>query len=307
MSNNFETDWIWFNGKYVPFADAKIHVLSHVVHYGSAVFEGQRCYKTKKGPAIFRLKDHTRRLFNSAKIYRIVIPYTQDEINNACKDIIRKNNLEESYMRPIVFRGYGALGVNPFPCPIDVVIACLRWGKYLGEEALLKGVDVRVSSWNRMAPNTFPGLAKAAANYMNSQLIKMEALVDNYVEGIALDCSGYVSEGSGENIFVVYDGVIYTPPLHNTVLPGITRDSVIKLARDMNIAVKEETIPREMLYIADEVFFTGSAAEITPVRSIDKIIIGKGEAGLITKKLQKHFFAILTGDAEDPYGWLEYC
>jgi len=295
---------IWMNGKLVPFEDAKIHVLSHVVHYGSSVFEGDRCYKTPKGPMVFRLMDHIERLFNSAKIYRMEIPYKKEEIFNACIETVKENGLEDCYIRPVVYRGFESLGVDPGKCPIDVAIAVWDWGKYLGPEALEKGVDVKVSSWNRMAPNTFPWLAKCGANYMNSQLIKLEAKMDGYVEGIALDTFGMVSEGSGENIFLVYKGKILTPPLSVSVLPGITRDSVICLAKDLGLEVIEMGIPREMLYIADEVFFTGSAAEITPIRSIDKIQVGEGKAGPITRNLQKAFFDIIEMKKEDKWGWL---
>ena len=297
---------IWMNDKFVDWDDAKIHILSHVVHYGSALFEGARCYKTKKGPAVFRLKEHTERLFNSCKIYRMEVPYSMEEINNAIIETIKVNGFEECYIRPIIYRGYESLGVNPFPCPVDVAIAVWEWGAYLGEEALTQGVDVKVSTWNRMAPNTMPALAKAASNYMNAQLIKMEAIVEGYVEGIGLDPYGYVSEGSGENIFLVLKGKIYTPPLSCSILPGITRDTVITIAKDLGFEVIETNIPREMLYIADEVFFTGSAAEITPIRSIDKIKIGNGTRGPITKKLQDKFNAIVRGEEEDKYGWLTY-
>ncbi len=295
---------IWMNGKFVDFEEAKIHVLSHVIHYGSSVFEGDRCYKTPKGPMVFRLMDHIERLFNSAKIYRMEITYSKEEIFEACLETIRVNGLEDCYLRPVVYRGFQSLGVDPGGCPIDVAIAVWDWGKYLGPEALEKGVDVKVSSWNRMAPNTFPFMAKAGANYMNSQLIRLEAKVDGYAEGIALDSFGMVSEGSGENIFVVYKGKIMTPPLSVAVLPGITRDSVICIAKDLGFEVREMQIPREMLYIADEVFFTGSAAEITPIRSIDKIVVGTGKRGPITKKLQDEFFAIIEQRKEDKWGWL---
>lgn len=301
-----EAKYIWMDGKLVPWKEANIHILSHVVHYGTGVFEGLRCYKTKKGPAAFRLKEHTERLFNSAKIYRMEIPYTQEEINKAVIETIKANELEECYIRPIIYRGYGELGVNPFNCPVCVAIATFYWGKYLGSQATEEGVDVMVSSWNRMAPNTFPAMAKVCANYMNSQLIKMEALTYGFVEGIALDIFGFVSEGSGENIFLVKKGNLYTPPLNATILPGITRDTVIRIAKDLGIEVVEMMILREFLYIADEVFFTGSAAEITPIRSIDRIKIGAGKVGPITKKLQEEFFAIVDAEKEDKYGWLTY-
>ena len=306
MSAFDETLKIWFSGKFVDWKDANIHVASHVVHYGSAVFEGLRCYNTKQGAATFRLKEHVRRLFNSAKIYRIKIPFTEQEVFDACMETIRVNKQQEAYVRPIVFRGYDSLGVDPRSCPVECVVMTWAWGAYLGAEAINVGVDVRVSSWNRMAPNTFPALAKCGANYMNSQLIKQEALVDGYVEGIALDTAGYVSEGSGENIFIIMNGKIYTPPLGASVLPGITRDSVIRIAIDMGYEIIEQIIPREMLYIADEVFFTGSAAEVSPIRSIDRIPVGAGRRGPITEKIQRRFFDIIEGHVEDPYGWLTY-
>jgi branched-chain amino acid aminotransferase len=297
---------IWMNGKLVNWDDAKIHVLSHVVHYGSSLFEGERCYKTKNGPAIFRLQAHTDRLFNSCKIYRMKIPYTKEQINQAIIDLIKINKLEECYIRPVVYRGYEQLGVDPTGCPVDVCIAVWRWGKYLGPEALEKGVPVCVSSWNRMAPNTMPAMAKSGANYMNAQLIKLEAKDHGYVEGIALDVYGYVSEGSGENVFIVRDGALITPSFSSSILPGIVRNTVIILAHEMGLKVIEESIPREALYIADEVFFTGSAAEITPISSIDKVPIGTGTRGPITKKLQDRFFEIVSGEAEDKYDWLTY-
>lgn len=299
-----KVDKIWMNGEFVDWDDAKIHILSHVIHYGSCVFEGLRCYKNARGSAIFRLQEHTKRLFNSAKIYRMDIPYTPEEINNATVELISANNMEECYIRPVVYRGYGTIGVNPLNCPVDVAIAVWNWGKYLGPEALENGVDVCVSSWHRMAPNTFPAMAKTAANYMNSQLIKLEALANGYVEGIALDYAGYVSEGSGENVFLVMNGGLHTPPLSSSILPGITRDTVIKLAGEMGIKVFEERIQREALYIADEVFLCGSAAEITPIATIDRITIGDGRRGPITKQLQDRYFSILLGQSPDKYGWL---
>lgn len=301
-----KTDKIWINGKFVKWDDAKIHILSHVIHYGTALFEGARCYQTKKGSAIFRLQPHTDRLFNSCKMYRMEIPYSKEEINKAIIETIKINKQQECYLRPIVYRGYESLGVNPFTCPVDVAIAVWPWGAYLGKEAIEQGVDVMVSSWRRIAPDTMPALAKAAANYMNSQLIKMEALVNGYVEGIALDVLGYVSEGSGENIFVIKDGIMYTPPLGASVLPGITRDCVIEIATEQKIQIVEQFVPREALYIADEVFFTGSAAEITPIKSVDKIPVGKGKRGEITEKLQKEFFAITRAEKEDRFGWLTF-
>src|SRR5229473_3753368 len=299
------TDKIWHNGRFIAWDDAKIHVLSHVVSYGSSVFEGIRCYATPSGPAIFRLREHVRRMLDSAKIYRMEnIGFTAAELEDGMRELVRINKLGSCYIRPIVLRAYGEMGVNPLKNAVDVYLACWEWGKYLGEEALAEGVDVCVSSWNRLAPNTLPTLAKAGANYMNSQLIKMEALTNGYSEGIGLDTAGYVSEGSGENIFVVRDGKILTPPLGASVLPGITRDSVMKLASDLGIPLVETLVPREMLYIADEVFLSGTAAEITPVRSIDRIAVGKGKRGPVTEALQREFFAIVEGKKPDKYGWL---
>jgi branched-chain amino acid aminotransferase len=297
---------IWYNGKFIDFDDAKVHVLSHALHYGTSIFEGERCYKSAKGSVIFRISDHSKRLKNSCKIYRMDIPYTIEEINQAKIDCINENGLEEAYIRPLVIRGFHSLGVNPLECPIDFYIAVWKWGKYLGEEALEKGVDVKIATWARFAPNTFPALAKCGANYMNSQLIKMEAILDGYVEGIALDTNGYVSEGSGENLFLVKDNVLITPPLGASILPGITRDSIIKLAKDLGYEVAEHIIPREMLYTADEVFFTGTAAEITPIKSIDKIEIGEGKRGPVAAKLQKEFFDIVEGKKEDRHNWLTF-
>ncbi len=306
MSPFSETSVVWKNGELIPWKDATIHLASHVVHYGSSLFEGLRAYETPKGTAIFRLKDHTRRLYNSCKIYRMDVPYTQDEFNAAVVECVRANKLPACYIRPIVYRGYNALGVNPFPNPIDCAVMVWEWGKYLGPEALENGIDVCVSSWWRIAPNTFPAMAKAGANYMNSQLIKMEAMLDGYEEGIALNIRGHVSEGSGENLFLVVDGSVLTPPLSSSVLPGITRDTIITLFREMGVKVVEETIPREMLYVADEVFLTGSAAEVTPIRSIDKITIGSGKRGLLTEKVQKAFFEIIDGRRPDAHGWLTF-
>jgi branched-chain amino acid aminotransferase len=306
MSAFDEEAKLWFSGKIIDWKDATIHVMSHVIHYGSSVFEGLRCYDTPKGPAIYRLKEHVHRLFNSAKIYRMQIPFTEEEVFNACVDVIKINKWNDAYLRPLVFRGYDSLGVAPGNCPIEVVVGAWHWGQYLGSEALAAGVDVRVSSWARMAPNTFPALAKCGANYMNSQLTKMEAIQDGYVEGIALDTAGYVSEGSGENIFVLYDGVLLTPPLGASILPGITRNTVITIANELGYKVKEGIIPREMLYISDEVFFTGSAAEITPIRSIDRISIGCGKCGSVTAELQKRFFAYVNGEIPDKHDWLTY-
>lgn len=299
-----EKNKIWFNGKLVNWWDATIHVMSHVVHYGSSVFEGFRCYQSRRGPAIFRLRDHINRLFDSAKIYRIDVPFSREEIMEACIAVVRENGLKQCYLRPVIFRGYGTLGVDPRETPTAVAIGALMWGKYLGAEALERGVDVRIASWARMRANTFPSMAKSGANYMPSQLVRLEARFEGYTEGIMLDSNGYVSEGSGENVFAVYRGRIYTPPFASSILPGITRDSVITIAKDFGYEVIEAQMPREMLYVADEVFLTGSAAEITPVRSIDKILVGHGTRGPYTARLQKQFFEIVEGQADDLYGWL---
>ena len=296
---------IWFNGKLVPFEEAKIHVLSHVVHYGSSVFEGIRCYNTARGPAVFRLREHMRRLIDSARIYRMEVPYTLEELEAAALETIRASGLKACYIRPVVFRGMGSLGVNPLKNPVEVAIAVWDWGAYLGDEALEQGVDVQVSTWNRMAPNTLPAMAKAGANYANAALVKMEAVLNGYTEGIMLSVDGYVAEGSGENLFLVRDGIIYTAPLTLSILPGITRDAVITLARDLGYTVIEQPIPREALYIADELFFTGTAAEITPIRSVDHYTIGQGRRGPVTEALQRAFFEIVR-EGRDPYGWLTF-
>ncbi len=299
-----QTEKIWHNGKFINWDDAKIHVLSHVVSYGSGVFEGIRCYHTKQGPALFRLREHMQRLLNSGRIYRMDIPYTVDELSNTAVELVRANKMNACYVKPIVLRGPGEAGVNPFPTTLEVFMACWEWGSYLGAEALEQGVDVCVSSWTRMATNTLPAMSKSAANYMNSQLIRMEAIVNGYVEGIALDPNGYVSEGSGENIFLVQDGAVITPPLAASILPGITRRTIMTLCEDLKIPIEEQMIPREMLYIADEVFFVGTAAEVTPLRSIDRITIGSGSRGPITKRLQDEFFALTGGTKPDRHNWL---
>jgi branched-chain amino acid aminotransferase len=299
-----KTEWIWMNGKFVKWDDANIHVMSHVVSYGSSVFEGMRIYKTVNGPAAFRLADHTERLFNSAKVYRMVIKHTPEEIDNAILELAGRNGVEEGYVRPIAYRGYGTLGVDPTNAPVDVAIACYPWGRYLGEDAIEKGVSVCFSSWNRMAPNTIPAMAKGGGNYLNSALIKLEAKSHGYAEGIALDVYGHVSEGSGENIFMVRKGALITPTFASSILPGITRNTVIRLAEEMGIKVIEQSIPREALYFADEVFFTGSAAEITPIAEIDHLRIGAGHRGPITKQLQKAFFDLVLGKVPDKHDWL---
>jgi branched-chain amino acid aminotransferase len=299
-----EAKYIWFNGELVPWAEAKVHVLTHALHYGSSVFEGMRCYDTRRGPAVFCLDAHLMRLLRSAKIYRMPLKYGLEELREAVFSIIRTNGHRACYVRPIVFRGYREMGVDPRGCPVEVVIATWEWGRYLGAEAIEQGIDVCVSSWNRMAPNTLPALAKAGANYANSQLIKMEALENGYAEAIVLDVNGYVSEGSGENLFLVSEGVIYTPPLSNSVLRGVTRGCVITLAKELGYHVVESAISREMLYIADELFFTGTAAEITPIRSVDKITIGNGQRGPVTQRIQDAFFRIVQGLDPDRHGWL---
>ncbi len=300
-------DQVWHNGKFIPWSEATVHVAAHVVNYGSGFFEGIRCYETPQGPAIFRLAEHTDRLFNSCKIYRMPLDYTRQQIEQAMVELVRVNNISSCYLRPVAFRGYFELGVSPLRNPVEIYLMAWKWGKYLGHEALAEGVDVCVSSWRRMAPDTMPAMAKATANYMNSQLIKMEAITNGYVEGIGLDAAGHVAEGSGENVFLVREGKLFTPPLAAAGLSGITRASVIVLAEEMGIPVTEQDIPREMLYIADEVFFTGTAAEITPIRSVDRIAIGEGRPGPITLRLQERFLSVVQGRAEDKYGWLTVC
>ena len=298
-----KTEKIWHNGRFIRWEDAHIHIMSHVVHYGTSVFEGIRCYALPVGPAIFRAAEHMQRLLDSAKVYRMQLEFTVEELVSAMCELVQANGLWPCYIRPVVIRGYGDAGVSPLNCPIEVYIVNYPWGKYLGSDDHT-GVDVCVSSWTRLAPNTLPAMSKAGANYMNSQLIKMEALANGYAEGIALDNNGFVSEGSGENVFAVRNGVLHTAALSNCILPGITRDSVLKIAQELGIPVVEAEIPREMLYIADEAFFTGTAAEVTPIRSVDKIPVGKGTIGPITRAIQKEFFAIVRGDKADRFHWL---
>ncbi|PYQ89314.1 MAG: branched chain amino acid aminotransferase [Acidobacteria bacterium] len=300
------TGKIWMNGKLVEWKDATIHVASHVIHYGSGVFEGARCYATPRGSACFRLDAHMRRLQHSMKIYRMEYPLDLSGWIDAVTTTIRTNQMKACYIRPIVYRGYETLGVNPFTCPVDAAIILWEWGTYLGQEALELGVDVKVATWSRVAPNTLPAMAKSSANYANSGLIKMEAITDGYAEGIALDVYGNVSEGSGQNLFIVRDGELYTPALGSSILGGITRDSIIRLAREHELKVTETTIPREALYLADEVFFVGTAAEVTPIRSIDKIEVGGGRRGPITERLQRAFFDVINGEVPDRHGWLTY-
>ena len=298
------TPWIWFNGKLVPWEEARVHALTHALHYGSSVFEGIRAYATPRGPAVLGLKPHVRRLFDSCRVYRMPIPYQPEEIAQAILETVRANNLQSCYIRPLVFRGVGTLALDGRECPTEVLIATVEMGKYLGEEGFKKGLDVVVSSWRRLAPATLPAMAKIGGQYINSQLIAMEAHDLGFAEGIALNAVGYVSEGSGENIFVVKDGVLYTPPAAASILPGITRGFVIQLARDLGYEVQEQMIAREMLYLADELFFTGTAAEITPIRSVDGIQVGAGQRGPVTAHLQEQFFGIVTGKLEDRFGWL---
>ena len=303
---SFGAGKIWMNGTLVDWKDATIHIGSHVVHYGSGVFEGARCYDTPKGSACFRLDTHIRRLYDSAKIYRMEPETGQEAIHEAVLDTIRSNEYKACYIRPLIYRGYDSLGVNPFNCPIEIAILVWEWGAYLGEDALHDGVDVQISSWGRGAPNRFPALAKSTANYANSQLIKMESLVNGYAEAIALDPAGCLSEGSGQNLFLVRDGVLRTPPLGNTILAGITRDVVMTLAAELGFEVREEVLPREAIYVADEAFFTGTAAELTPIRSVDKITVGQGARGPITAAIQQRFFDVINGVAPDRHDWLTY-
>jgi branched-chain amino acid aminotransferase len=300
------TGKIWMNGSLVDWADANIHIASHTIHYGSGVFEGARCYDTVKGPACFRLDAHMRRLFDSARIYRMDVPYDQQTLTDAVVEVIQANAFRACYIRPLIYRGYDSLGVHGNTCPVDVAIIVWEWPSYYSKESVEEGIDVKISTWARNAPNTTPAMAKSVANYANAQLIKMEADADGYTEAIALDTYGNLSEGSGQNIFVVRDGVINTPPIGNSVLAGITRDCVITLARDLGFDVREQTLPRETLYLADEVFFVGTAVEVTPIRSVDRIAVGRGRRGPITEAVQQRFFQIVRGDAPDTHGWLQY-
>jgi branched-chain amino acid aminotransferase len=301
---------VWHNGHFVKWDEARVHVMSHVLHYGSSVFEGIRCYKTKRGPAVFRLREHIQRLLNSAKIYRMAHDWTLEELCDASIQLVTRSGLQQCYIRPIMFRSLDeerpAFGVNPFPNPMACYIGAWDWGKYLGDEAIEQGVDACVSSWNRLTPNSMPAMAKAGANYMNSQLIKMEAITNGYAEGIALDDRGFVSEGSGENIFLVHDGKVVTPPLASSILPGITRDSVIEICRALEIPLVESGIQRAALYVADELFFSGTAAEVTPIRSVDRIPVGEGSRGPVTERIQKVFFDITSGEREAPGDWLTF-
>jgi branched-chain amino acid aminotransferase len=300
------TGKIWMNGKFVDWKDANIHIATHVIHYGSGVFEGARCYATPKGSACFRLEPHMRRLIESAKIYRMEYPLDLQGWMDVVLETIRVNEMKSCYIRPLLYRGYKELGVNPLGIPVDAAVMVWDWGAYLGAGAVEEGADVKVSSWNRMAPNTLPAMAKTTANYANSQLIKMEALADGYSEAIALDVNGHISEGSGQNIFIVRGGEMYTPPIGSSILGGITRDSIITLAREAGYTVTEAVLPRESLYVADEVFFVGTASEVTPVRSVDKIKIGAGKPGPVTLALRRAFFQVINGEVPDRHGWLTY-
>jgi branched-chain amino acid aminotransferase len=303
-------DIVWHDGEFIAWNDARVHVMSHVLHYGSSIFEGIRCYSTNKGPAIFRLREHMQRLLNSAKIYRMDHPWSLEQLCDGAIELVRRSGMDQCYIRPILFRSLDeqkpAFGVNPFPNPLACYIGAWDWGQYLGDEAIEQGVDACVSTWNRLTPNSMPAMAKSGANYMNSQLIKMEALLNGFAEGIALDDRGYVSEGSGENIFMVAGDVVLTPPLSSSILPGITRDSVIQICQELGIPVQERTIQRAALYLADELFFSGTAAEVTPIRSVDHITVGTGGRGPITERIQKAFFEITKGDRPAPGNWLTY-
>lgn len=298
------TDKVWMNGTLVDWANANIHIASHVVHYGSAVFEGIRSYKTETGSAVFRLDAHMRRLYDSMRIYRMEYGMDRDAFGRAIVETIQANSYEACYVRPVIYRGYHTLGVNPLPCPVEAAILVWKWDSYFGADVFETGVDVCVSSWQRNAPNTTPAMAKSVANYANSGLIKMEAALGGYVEGIALDTNGLLSEGSGQNLFLVRDEVVYTPPVAASVLQGITRDAVLTLAQDLGFQVREQAMPREMLYVVDEAFFVGTAVEITPIRSIDKIVVGEGRRGPVTAALQTAFFDYVAGRTPDRHNWL---
>lgn len=306
MAKISETEWIWRDGEFVRWQDATVHVLAHSVQFGSAVFEGIRCYKTPKGPAVFRLREHLKRMYNSCKIYRMDPKWTMDELIAATRELVRRNKVESCYIRPMVIRGYGAAGMVPHDSPIETFLPCWPWGAYLGDEALEKGVDACISSWNRVAPNTIPAAAKIAGNYLSGQLIKMEALRNGFDEAIALGPEGMISEGSGQNVFIIENGVVYTPPLDGTLLPGITRDTVIKLAEEEGLKVSVQPLMRETLYTADEVFVCGTASEVTPIKSVDRLPVGDGTVGPVTRRLQKRFLDIVNGRAPDTHGWLTF-
>lgn len=306
MARLTETEWIWHDGEFIRWQDATVHVLCHSLQFGSSVFEGIRCYATPRGPAIFRLEDHLQRMLDSCKIYRMELSYTLDELVSACCELVDRNNVDSCYIRPMVVRGYGAAGMVPFDSPVEVFLPCWPWGAYLGHGALENGVDACVTSWARVAPNTIPAMAKVAGNYLGSQLVKMEALRNGFAEGIALTPDGLISEGSGQNVFVVHRGTLYTPTINGTLLHGVTRYSILTLARDLGLEVREQEMPREMLYTADEVFLCGTASEVTPVRSVDRIEIGTGRRGPVTTQIQQRFLDIARGAVDDPYGWLTY-
>lgn len=307
MSQITATQWIWRDGEFIRWEDARIHVLSHSVQFGSAAFEGIRAYSTPRGPAIFRLREHLQRLLHSCRLYRMELPYSLDELAAAAREVVARNEVESCYVRPMVVRGYGTAGMVPLGSPIEVYIPCWPWGSYLGDDALENGVDACVSSWHRVEPDTIPAMAKIAGNYLSGQLIKMEALANGYAEGIALSPSGMVGEGSGQNVFIVSDGTLITGPLDGSILGGITRNAVLQLAADLGIPTREFHIPREMLYSADEVFLTGTASELTPVRSVDRITVGSGKTGPVTRRLQQEYLGIAKGSVEDRHGWLSYC
>jgi branched-chain amino acid aminotransferase len=298
------TDWIWRDGEFIRWEDANVHVLSHAMQYGSAAFEGIRCYETPRGPAIYRLDAHLQRLVHSCRVYRMDLAYSVEDLAVACCQLVDRNGLEECYLRPMVLRGYGAASMVPFASPVHVYLPCWHWGAYLGEGALENGVDACISSWQRVAPNTIPATAKIAGNYLSGQLIKMEALANGFAEAIALGTDGMVSEGSGQNTFIVVRDTVITPPVNGSLLAGITRDSILTIASDLGIPVREQPIPRELLYMADEVFLTGTASEVTPVRSIDKLTIGRGRRGPVTAKLQSRFLDVVHGRVADAHGWL---
>jgi branched-chain amino acid aminotransferase len=304
MATLTPTEWIWRDGEFIRWQDATVHVLAHSMQFGSSAFEGIRCYKTPRGPAIFRLEDHLQRLMNSCRIYRMEVPYTLDELVAANCELVERNGMESCYLRPMIIRGYGAAGMVPFDSPVEVFLPCWPWGAYLGDHAMENGADTCVSSWHRMAPNTTPSMAKIAGNYLGGQLIKMEALANGFDEAIALGPDGMISEGSGQNVFIVHRGVVYTTPLNGTLLPGITRDSIMTLARDAGLEVRETPLQREFLYAADELFLTGTASEVTPVRSVDRLTIGQGRMGEVTRMLQRTFLDIVHGRADDRHNWL---
>lgn len=306
MSQLPQTEWIWKDGEFIPWTEARIHILSHAVQFGSSVFEGVRCYSTPQGPAIFRLGEHFRRFEDTCKIYRTEYEFSREELIDACCALVERNQLDACYIRPMVVRGYGAAGMLPYASPVEVYISCWPWGTYLGAEGLEQGVDACVSTWFRPAPNTYPAMAKVAGNYLGSQLARMEALANGFAEGIALTPDGMVSEGTGQNLFLVRDGVLITPRVDGTLLPGITRDAVIRLAQDEGLTVREQLVPRELLYVSDELFFTGTASEVTPIRSVDKVKVGSGRRGPITERLQRRFLEIANGQAPDKFGWLTH-